>query len=192
MTNSIRDYRAASYLPPVPVCLLLALASLALLSDTAGDTKPPADASHESGSVSTPSSPELSQAELRIRTWLRLAERQRSAGQPDSALVTLRRAEGLHDAARIPLALRAEIQRQVALSLDAAARHDEAVEIWWQLLSISPRHDEIARGLAASLYASGRPEEARRVYREILHTDFGMDQAGLEKSREPGVTRPAS
>ena len=191
MDHRTQAYRAASHLPPVSVCLLLAGASLILLcsrTETAGDPKAAGD-SRFAAAVETPSSGEsasgetaettvISQEELRIWTWLHQAETLRKAARSPEALHALGRAEALASEARVPAELRVAIQRGLAENLGAAGRHEEAVEVWWRLLSMSPQHDEIARGLASSLYASGRLEEARRVYREILHAEFDVEEPG--------------
>lgn len=202
MDHRTQAFRAASHLPPVSVCLLLAGASLILLcsrAETSGDPKsgensrPPVSVFFSGADTDTtgttdtagaevPSSEEtseraaLSQEELRIWTWLHQAETLRKAGRSPDALHALRRAEVLADEARVPADLRTAIQRGLAENLGAVGRHEDAVEVWWRLLSMSPQQDEIARGLASSLYASGRLEEARRVYREILHAEFEVPE----------------
>lgn len=192
MTSSIRDFRSASYLPSVSVCLVLAVASLILLcsrSESAGDPKPSAGAVAQVAMEATPPAetpePAVSQEELRIWTWLNEAERQGQDGEPEQALATLRRAVALADQTHLAPDVRVALQRQLARGLGAAGRHDEAVEVWWRLLSMSPQHEEIAKGLASSLNASGRLEEARRVYREILHAEFEVADATSARSVGP-------
>lgn len=192
MTSSIRDFRAASHLPPVSVCLVLAAASLILLcsrTESSGDPKPPDESvSRPARAVALSQSvqvPLVSQEELRIWTWLHQAERQGRDGRPELALATLHRAESLAETTQTAPEVRVAIQRQMAQSLGAAGRHDEAVEVWWRLLSMSPQHEEVARGLASSLYASGRLEEARRVYREILHSEFELADLSAGASMGP-------
>lgn len=200
MDHRTQAFRAASHLPPVSVCLLLAVASLILLcsrTETSGGTKaldetsvasamsgrevgPTADSGPAEGAETPPASPE----ELRIWTWLHQADALHKAGRSEEALGTLRRAEDLADDRGAPQDVRVAIQRGLAENLGATGRHDEAVEIWWRLLSLSSKHEDVAHGLASSLYASGRLEEARRVYREILHAEF-EPEPGSEPGSEP-------
>lgn len=194
MDHRTQAFRAASHLPSVSVCLLLAVASLILLcsrTETSGGTKALDEASvalaiggsvagltedsgstEGSGSAEGTETPPVSPEEVRIWTWLHQAETLHKAGRSEEALGTLRRAEALAEDRGTTQDVRVAIQRGLAENLGATGRHDEAVEIWWRLLSLSSKHDEVAHGLASSLYASGRLEEARRVYREILHAEF--------------------
>lgn len=138
MDHRTQAFRAASHLPPVSVCLLLAVASFILLcsrTETSGDPK----TVYSSGAASESVSPEdddgasggdeaksISQEELRIWTWLHQAETLRKAGRSEEALGTLRRAEALAKEAATTTDLRVAIQRGLAESLGSVGRHDEA------------------------------------------------------------------
>jgi len=176
MDTSTQEFRTASYLPPVSVCLLLAVASVLLLcsrTEMAGDESSAANLGPRTEGSSEPT---VSAEQLRILAWLHEAESQLTAGEPERSAETLRQAADLAETVRVARDVRAEIQLALAQSLDAAGEHDAAIEVWWRLLSMSSSHEEVTRGLAASLQASGRSEEARRVYREMLHADFVADE----------------
>lgn len=174
LDQTTRDFRAASHLPPLSVCLLLAVAAFGLLLTRTESSGEPADGDSTVPGAAAELETAREPAEIKaLRQDLARAERM-ATESPERAVELLRRTARRIDEVRPRGELAVEVYGALGRALDAAGDHEAAVEIWWRMLSMAPRHEVPARKLAVSLHASGRPDEARRVAREMLHEDLDL------------------